>query len=325
MYNLSLTACSFHLRAMYSKGNTNIFDLNQSFEIENTQQGMTSLKTVEELFYEFAEFHKDFYVDDVKQKSFKCEVIKEGCTETDDFKMICIKILSGIYGSSSEILDGKTKKLKYEKMSTDMDVKPFYLMVVLPKDSETVTVQKGMFIFQNVGIYGVKTITTDLLGDFLRSNYEITLNCRTIAPELFVKKVLIKENLKNIVLVKNYKSTDSADNLDKGYGSEVRVIGHLNFNESAWDKIMAGIRHVSGSRTRLFEFENEFYDKVKLDVDIGGRFRRINLHNLDNLSIIEGIPDSIRMENGHADLKKYIPYVTGVIDEYLDEMVLRIS
>ena len=67
------------------------------------------------------------------------------------------------------------------------------------------------------------------------------------------------------------------------------------------------------------------YDKVKLDVEIGGRVRRININNIDKLSIIEGIPDSIKQENGHADLKKYVPYVLDVINEYLDEMVLRIS
>lgn len=77
--------------------------------------------------------------------------------------MYCVKIYSGIYGSSSEIIDGDTEKVRYKKKSSDIDTRPFYLMVILPKDNEKVIVQKGMFIFQNVGQFGVKTITTNLM------------------------------------------------------------------------------------------------------------------------------------------------------------------
>lgn len=34
MFNLSLTACSFHLRKTNSKGNSKILNLNQSFNID---------------------------------------------------------------------------------------------------------------------------------------------------------------------------------------------------------------------------------------------------------------------------------------------------
>ena len=55
--------------------------------------------------------------------------------------------------SSSDIIDGNTQKVKYKKKSSDIDTRPFYLMVVFPKDSERVVVQKGLFIFQNVAIW----------------------------------------------------------------------------------------------------------------------------------------------------------------------------
>lgn len=37
------------------------------------------------------------------------------------------------------------------KKSSDIDTRPFYLMIIFPKDNEKVTVQKGMFIFQMLG------------------------------------------------------------------------------------------------------------------------------------------------------------------------------
>lgn len=88
---------------------------------------------------------------------------------------------------------------------------------------------------------------------------------------------------------------------------------------------MERIRFVAGDKYNLFEFEKENYDNLKLDVDIGGRIRRINLHNLENLSIIEGIPDEVRMADGHPKPDLLIEYFKEVATEYLKEMVLEIG
>ncbi|MFR7604647.1 MAG: hypothetical protein ACLUV3_04625 [Oscillospiraceae bacterium] len=40
-----------------------------------------------------------------------------------------------------------------------MAEKRFYMFVVIPKDNVKVKVDKGMMIFQNIGVFGVKTIT----------------------------------------------------------------------------------------------------------------------------------------------------------------------
>lgn len=53
---------------------------------------------------------------------------------------------------------------------------------------------------------------------------------------------------------------------------------------------MDKIRYVAGGRFNLFEFEQVEYDNLKVIVDIGGRTRKINLHNLENLSIYRGDP-----------------------------------
>lgn len=88
---------------------------------------------------------------------------------------------------------------------------------------------------------------------------------------------------------------------------------------------MDKIRYVAGGRFNLFEFEQVEYDNLKVIVDIGGRTRKINLHNLENLSIIEAIPDEIKMADGQPDLPMLLKYFTKVTTEYLEEMVLRIS
>ena len=325
MYNLSLTACSFHLKKANSKGNTKILNLNTPFDIELKDDGKHHFDDKSELFISFFENHKTLIKNDDKQQSFRCEYDKENYRETDLFRMYCVKIYSGIYGSSSDIIDGNTEKVQYKKKSSDIDTRPFYLMIVFPKDNEKVTVQKGMFIFQNVGQFGVKTITTFLMQKFFSDKFGITLKCNTIAPELFVKKVIRKDNIKKLLMIKNIKSNDIADNIGIGYGSEVREISKLCFNDTMWSKIMDKIRLMAGGKCKLFEFEQQEYDNLKVIVDIGGRNRTINLHSLENLSIIEGIPNNIRMTNGHPNLPMLIDFFQKVAAEYLSEMVLHIS
>lgn len=325
MFNLSLTACSFHLRKTNSKGNTKIFNLNTPFVI-CTKEGETyHFDSLAELFALFFQKYETLFKDDMKQQSFRCEYNAENYAETDDFRMYYAKIYSGIYGSSSDIIDGNTQKIRYKKKSSDIDTRPFYLMIIIPKDSAQVVVQKGMFIFQNVGQFGVKTITTTLMQEFFSNEFGITLRCNTVAPDLFIRKVIRQDNIKKLVMVKNIKSSDVSDNVSKGYGSEVREISNLHFSENLWARLMDKIRYVAGGRYHLFEFEQIEYDNLKVVVDIGGRTRKINLHNLENLSIIEGIPDEIKMPDGYPNLLMLIEYFKKVASEYLEEMVLHIA
>lgn len=325
MFNLSLTACSFHFRKMYSRRDTHIFDLNRPLVITDADGDEYEFENMISLFELFFEQYKSISKNDNRQQSFSCEYSKENFVDTDEFVMYYVKINSGNYGSSSDIYDGRTDKLLYKKKSSDIDTRPFYLMIVFPKDNDTVIVQKGMFIFQNVGQFGVKTITTEYMQDFFTKKFGITLKCNTVAPDLYVKKIVRKDNIKKLVMIKNMKSSDVADNINIGYGSEVRELSNLSFNESAWDKLMGIIRHVAGSKYSVFEFEEIEYDNLKVVVEIGDRIRKIDLHNIENLSIIEGIPDEIKMFDGHPNLPKLIEHFKTVASEYLQEMVLQIS
>lgn len=320
MYNLSLTACSFTVKQSNSRRREKIFQLNK--EIRGNKNDISfSFQDVQGLFIAFFEHSSKLVVDKNRRQTFSCEYSSDNFVETDSFKMIFSKIQSGQFGTASSILDHETLSLKLKKTSKDIDMKPFYVFVIIPKDDDNLHVQKGMLIFQNVGQYGVKTITTQLMQSFFVDQFGITLTCKTIAPELFVKKVIRKDNTKKLIMVKNVQSSDDADP-GFGYGKEVRQLGNLRFNEDKWSMLRNKIQFVAGGKHNLFEFESKQYDTLKVVVDIGGRLRTIDLHNLDNLSIIEAIPDEIRNADGHADEKLLIQHIITVANEYLSEMVL---
>lgn len=148
MFNLSLTACSFHLRKTNSKGNTKNFNLNMPLTLQKDDGAEETLQDLSEIFVQFFEKHKTLVKDDVKQQSFRCEYNKENYLETTDFRMFYTKIYFGVYGSSSDIIDGSTQRIKYKKKSSDIDTRPFYLMVIFQKIVRMLRFKKAYSFFR---------------------------------------------------------------------------------------------------------------------------------------------------------------------------------
>jgi hypothetical protein len=321
MFNLSLTACSFLLKKSYSQNK--YYYLNDNISVENEDN--VNIYNVTDMFIAFFdEFAHS--VDNVdKKKTFHCIYEDTYHGETDDYHYLYTIIKSGSYGSSSDVVDNKTKKIVYELKPNHAPEKPFYLYVIIPKDNKKVKVQKGMFFFQNVGQFGVKTITTEYMREFFSDKFHTTLVCKTIASKLFVDRMLTKGNVSKIIMTKNHKSGDSSDNITKGYGVETRVIGNLAFSDNMWKKIKYQIDYFTKGKANLFEFDDIQYEGLKLNVNIGGRYRTINMNNIENLSLIEGIPDTIQDINGHAKEDLLLDYFKKIAEEYLKEMVLQLN
>ena len=324
MLNLSLNACSFHLKKLYSRGATRIYNLNAPIDTIRESDNTVRTLNVTSMFEEFFIACSAIMNDDNTQKTFSCVYTDECRGETEDFVYMYAIIHSGAYGSASEIRDTVSHKIKYKKSATEADERQFYLFVVIPKDSDQVTAQKGMLFFQNVGAFGVKTITTDLMTSHFSKQYGITLRCNTIAASLFVKKILKKDNVKKLVMIKNHLSDDAADNGSVGYGTETRMISNIRFSDTIWEKIMGKILWCSQGRHNLFEFEQKEYD-LKVIVSIGGKERVVDVHNIENLSIIEAIPDEIKMADGLPNKVKLLEHFKKIANEYLSEMVLHIG
>lgn len=127
MFNLSLTACSFHFRKTYSKSNEHVYDLNAPLRIKNfVNNNEYEFDDLSGLFFLFFEEYTSMIKNDSTQQSFNCEYDPENVIETPTFNMFYAKIYSGTYGSSSDIFDGETQKVKYKKTASDIDMRPFF-------------------------------------------------------------------------------------------------------------------------------------------------------------------------------------------------------
>lgn len=78
-------------------------------------------------------------------------------------------------------------------------------------------------------------------------------------------------------------------------------------------------------KSNLFEFQCNKYDNVKLDIEINGRRRTIDLHNIEKCSVIESIPNEIKNNKGYADISKSLQHIEKVALDYISEMILEIK
>jgi len=325
MFNLSFTACSFYFQKLNSRNVKNIYILNQLIEYRNKDTRKLETIQVKDLLVNFFKEYETSINDKSNQKTFRCEFDNSFSGDTNEFYYTYTIIKSGIYGSASDIIDIDTRKLVHEKTANQADERAFYLYIVIPKGSSDTKVQKGLLFFQNVGQFGVKTICTDFMKKFFSSKYSLAFKCRTVSAELFIRKIITKENVNKLIMIRNHLSDDNSDNMRLGYGQETRTIGKLFNMNNAWDKLINEIRAFTKGRHNLFEFEEAEFDTLKVNVKIGGAERTIDLHNLENLSIVEGIPNEIKMPDGLPDKTKLLAHFEKVANEYLSDMVLEIK
>lgn len=312
MWNLSYTACSFVLKERFKKEKR--VNLNDKF-VKCDESGM-EFENVLKVFAEYCRTHKDLEDKEDEKRLYKVNLVEEGALENVNYALI--EIESGRYGIKSKITDKNTQKVAYNQKETDAPLMNFYLTVIVPKDpGQNNKVYKGFMFFQNYGQYGVKTETMYGLRNFFADIFGLTLWVGNISPEIFVETVLKSENIRKIRFIRNRVSIDSADNLAFSYGREQRMIERVNLSKNFMDRLKG---YLSGA-SRVFEFENKDYDDVKVIVDTGGRIRTIGLNNIENVSIIESLPDDLKNSEGDIDTSRLVNIVCSQTNEYMKRVV----
>lgn len=274
------------------------------------------------VFKDFWSKHCEYnnYIEEQKLFSFDKNVEIEG--EESHYKYFMGKIHSGAYGIESEITDIETNEVVYKKKGKDADIKPFYFFLAIPKINGKCEIEKGIIIFQNIGVYGIKTITMNYLKEYLSKYFGISIYSGNICPEVFVERLLSDNKINKLIVVKNNISTDRADNIGIAYGKQEVTYSKLIMNDAIKEKLIGFTKN----KDRIFELENYAYDQVKVKVqDKSGRERTINLNNINSLSIIESIPKDIRLDNGYPNQDKLLEYFKSVTNEYMEKMIFQIT
>lgn len=311
MNNLSLTACSIWLREknLGKKNTIKTINLNQKI-MGNEKEYKDFFDIIKSFCVKYNKFVSNYH----EQKMFKIDTEKITIEESEKFKYTYIDINSGGYGIEANIVNTKTNEVIYTRKKEHAETIHFRVFFAIPKG---IDVCKGIILFQNIGQYGIKTITTDYLRKFINKELNLIATTGNICPEIFVKKLLDNDGLRKIIYTRNNISNDKADIETIGYGKEERTIANFS-NIKKWKEKISG--YFNGTN-RIYEFEDIDYSGVKFVTSIYGRERTININNINNLSIIEGIPEEITNSFGDIDDVKLKKHFVKVTNEYLEHMV----
>ena len=246
--------------------------------------------------------------------------------ETDKFSYIAACIHSGNYGIESDIYDATSHERVGSIEKNQAGMVPFFVFVAIPKkETSTEPVNKGLILFQSMGIYGAKSITCKMINEFAKDKMNATFHTCNVSPSEFLKAFFDLGTLKRLKLTRNRISEDNSDQLSEiSYAKEERVLS--SFLGRATSAFIERLIHFGLDKSAIFELESGIsYDNVTATIDIGdGKERTVNLHKYDNLSILEYIPRQYEKENGHADENTIISYLCARATEYIQKMDMTI-
>lgn len=294
--SLGLYVSSFYF--FRSGKNSCYLGLNAPVQYNDTQYSQAI-----DFFEDFFEVRRTMETLESEKKLYYIETNPNWRGETDKFSYIAACIHSGNYGIESDIYDATSHEQVGSIEKNQAGIVPFFVFVAIPKkETSTEPINKGLILFQSMGIYGTKSITCKMINEFAKDKMNATFHTCNVSPSEFLKAFFDLGTLKRLKLTRNRTSEDNSDQLSGiSYAREERVLS--SFLGRAANTFIERLIRFGLDKSAIFELENGIsYDNVTATIDIGdGKERTVNLHKYDNLSILEYIPSQYEKENGHAD------------------------
>ena len=317
---LGLRAYSFFIKKKNSSGHDKTYELNTPFSLvvqSGDEEKTLSYNNAIELFEEFVSNNDQIDDKEETKQLFSCTQLDAGVSETEKFKYFFFAINAGYYGYASDLVDRISLKAVYKKTKDQADVKRFYAMVVVPKDHPKSKTTRGLLFFQEIGVYGVKTITSRAIQSYFSNRLGLTFKTQNLAPDFYLKKIFDDGVLRKIKLGRNSVSRDPTDRLyGAGFGHEERVLTPLRVTKEIKDKL----KYVSEAKYNCYTFEGIDYPDVRMEISIGKRVRTINLHGIEELSVEEALPDKLLLADGTIDSEALKLHLIEVANEYIDHL-----
>lgn len=209
-------------------------------------------------------------------------------------------IETGEYGYESELYDIQSGVVAHHRTVNEAEMLPFYFLAHLPNQSD-----EGILLLQRFQQFGIKTIFTNYFEQYFEAHYpDVSIKIYPLVPQDLISEYLRDGRVIKIRFIKFNIPSDLADFVAHGHSEEGGEIeftikakrrGHLDIVDRV-SEFLQGRREV----TSLYELRDFEYDNVKIEVDIRGRRRTIDLSHLERLNSYFDISDEVQIgDNGH--------------------------
>lgn len=255
------------------------------------------------------DFQKKYF--GTKKDSFKVE-------EKNDRIYISFTVIYGAYGFKSEITDIYTNQVLFKRKINNADVKDFRIMLAFAKEQNGFKINKGVILFEVIGQYGVKTLTTSKLREFLSNFFNVMPFFYTISTREAFEKLVENGSFKKINLIKNEVNPEFSNILGINCGKEVRTVALTSIKEKKnfVDKLL----NLATSNKEVYEIDDE-YDDISLTIDMGGRTKTTSIKDIRSLYIVEELPEDVLDIDGEMIIPKIDAAMMQYANDYLDNIV----
>jgi len=204
-------------------------------------------------------------------------------------------IETGDYGYETDIVNVDDFTLAYAKQTDDAEMFPFYFYLALPQGANL-----GILAMQRLGQRGVKTyFSFDLVSYFRHRFSQIMLDIEPLIPAQLIREYLQNGRATKIRFIRFGIHSDISDavrkNHEPGEGLTEIVIRAKKDRQfpirGLVEQILAGERDIS----TLANFRNFEYKTVKVEIEISGVRRTIDLTHPGNLNAELDITNEVKL------------------------------
>ncbi|MBW4498239.1 MAG: pentapeptide repeat-containing protein [Scytonema hyalinum WJT4-NPBG1] len=208
---------------------------------------------------------------------------------------------SGKYGIIRTIMNVNGGEITHIQTENEAGVQPYFFLIKIPKGKS-----EGIIILQNIGNHGIKSLFTDFISKQFKERYvDYRIDVKPFIPDEKIREVVSDGKVKKIIFIKNDASisTNSTEILDQNRKS---INGKIELVVSA-DDIPLNHNFVenvndfhSGNGIVDILFDSESfgfeYDTIKLEIDLGGKSRTIDLDKKSLRKSDEDITDKVEVD-----------------------------
>jgi hypothetical protein len=223
---------------------------------------------------------------------------------------------TGEWGFESTLYDIDKNEVTHNRKNNEAEMLPFFYLYGFPEKKN-----KGFLLLERFGNLGIRKFLCDKISAEFRKKFpglEIEFNAEIM--EELAREYLENGRLIKIGFIKYDIPSDFADYVAEGASEEIAYSEYsIHAKRSGSIPFKDDIKKMFGKKTdlkRTLEIKSFEYDTVKMNLEINGQKRTLNIDDLANIRSYINIDNDVRkMENGHPEYASILEIAKNLYEE----------
>jgi len=229
---------------------------------------------------------------------------------------------TGEYGYESNLVNVDNEQITHTRQINEAEMLPFFFSIIVPRNAN-----EALVCLQRLGQRGIKTVFSTAFQNFFierHPNFRIQFN--EIIPDIILDNLINHGIIKKIHLVKfgipdNIEDVFDQQQREIGINTELVLSAGRRGRLNLIPRFVDVVQH-QRMTTNFIEVQGFNYDNVKLDFELFGKKRIVDLSDLENLSAYYDISREVQIgHNGHPVYDS----IKNIASERLSELMRAIG